>query len=225
MYKIMIVEDDSTIAKIVENHLCKWGMVAFSIENFEDVLKEVITTKPDLILLDISLPFYNGYHWCSKIREISKVPIIFLTSHSDKMNLVMAMNMGGDDLIAKPFDLDVVVAKVQALLRRSYAFTGDQSVLEHKGLLLHLGEGVATYKDHKIELTKNDFKMLQILMQKGGETVSREELMKKLWDEECFVDDNTLSVNIARLRKKLEEVGLDNLIITKKGQGYRLGDI
>ena len=179
---------------------------------------------PQLVLMDIMLPFYNGYYWCNEIRKVSKVPIIFLSSAGDNMNIVMAMNMGGDDFITKPFDLEVLSAKVQAMLRRSYAFQSQTSLLEHKGVILNISDASLWYQDKKVELTKNEFKILQILFENMGNTVSREQIMKRLWDNECFVDDNTLTVNMTRMRKKLEEIGIINLIQTKKGMGYKIGE-
>ena len=172
------------------------------------------------MLLDISLPFFNGYHWCSEIRRLSKVPIIFISSASDNMNIVMAMNMGGDDFIAKPFDLHVLAAKVQAVLRRTYDFSGQTSLLEHRGAILNMGDATLTYEGKKVELTKNEYKILQNLLENKGRAVSREALMTKLWETDCYVDENTLTVNVTRLRRKLEAVGLEHFITTKKGIGY-----
>lgn len=220
MYKILIIEDDLTIANILKNHIKTWAYEAECIIDFKDILSEFIEYKPHLILLDISLPFYNGFHWCSEIRKVSKVPIIFLSSASDNMNIVMAMTQGGDDFIAKPFDLNVLMAKVQALLRRTYDFVNDTNLLEHNGAILNLGETTLTYNDRKLELTKNEFKILEILFENKGKVVSRDSIMTKLWETDSYVDDNTLTVNIARLRKKLEDAGLNDFITTKKGIGY-----
>jgi len=184
------------------------------------VADQVLRAEPQLVLLDIALPFYNGFHWCSEIRKFSKVPIIFISSASDNMNIVMAMNMGGDDFIAKPFDLHVLTAKVGALLRRTYSFQGQVNVLEHNGVVLNLNDATLTYQNHKIELTKNDFKIVQLLMENAGRVVSRDEMMQRLWESDQFIDDNTLTVNITRLRKKLAEAGLKQWIVTKKGLGY-----
>ncbi|KNZ41146.1 response regulator transcription factor [Acetobacterium bakii] len=224
MYKILIVEDDGVISKSLKDHLCKWGFEAVEILDFHQVINEFVAADPQLVLMDISLPFFNGYHWCSEIRKISKVPIIFISSTSDNMNIVMAMNMGGDDFIAKPFDLSVVVAKIQALLRRTYSFQGQMNLLEHKGAILNLGDASITYENQKVELSKNELKTLHILLENKGKAVSRDILMKGLWDSDCFVDDNTLTVNITRLRKKLDEAGLTDFIATKKGIGYLIGD-
>lgn len=224
MYKILIIEDDQIIAKALKNHLEKWALKTQIVMDFHHIMDAFVAYDPQLVLLDISLPFFNGYHWCSEIRKLSKVPIIFISSTSDNMNIVMAMNMGGDDFIAKPFDLAVVVAKIQALLRRTYSFQGQVNLLEHKGAMLNLGDASVSYAGQKVELSKNEFKMLQILMENTGKVVSRDVIMKRLWDSDCFIDDNTLSVNIARLRKKLEMAGLADFIATKKGVGYLIGD-
>lgn len=224
MYKIFIVEDDAVIAGEIQNHLQKWGYEVKTVTNFSDIMSQFSRYDPQLVLMDIMLPFYNGYYWCTEIRKVSKVPIIFISSAGDNMNIVMAVNMGGDDFIAKPFDLEVLSAKVQAILRRSYAFQSQTSLLEHKGVILNVSDASLWYQDTKVELTKNEFKILQILFENVGNTVSREQIMKRLWDNECFVDDNTLTVNMTRMRKKLEELGIVNFIQTKKGMGYKIGE-
>ncbi|KEZ87455.1 PhoB family transcriptional regulator [Clostridium sulfidigenes] len=220
MYKILIVEDDLIIAKTVKNHIRSWGFEAECVTDFKDVLATFVSYSPQLVLLDITLPFFNGYHWCSEIRKVSKVPIIFISSASDSMNIVMAMNMGGDDFIAKPFDLNVMTAKVQALLRRTYDFTGQTNLLEHKGSILNISDATLNYHDRKIELSKNENKILQILLENKGKAVSRDTIMTRLWETDSYIDDNTLTVNITRLRKKLQEAGLSDFITTKKGIGY-----
>ncbi len=220
MYKILIVEDDLIIAKTVKNHIRSWGFEAECVTDFKDVLATFVSYSPQLVLLDITLPFFNGYHWCSEIRKVSKVPIIFISSASDSMNIVMAMNMGGDDFIAKPFDLNVMTAKVQALLRRTYNFTGQTNLLEHKGSILNISDATLNYHDRKIELSKNENKILQILLENKGKAVSRDTIMTRLWETDSYIDDNTLTVNITRLRKKLQEAGLSDFITTKKGIGY-----
>lgn len=222
IYKIMIVEDDAVIAQEIAVNLESWGMQTSIVQDLSQVMKEFAQYMPHLVLMDISLPFYNGYYWCSEIRKVSKVPVIFLSSASENMNIVMAMNMGGDDFIAKPFDFSVLSAKVQAMLRRAYAFAGQTSLLEHRGVILNLSDTSLEVNGEKVELTKNEFRILQILFEHRDETVSREEIMKHLWDGDCFVDDNTLAVNMARLRKKLQEKGLEQFITTKKGLGYQL---
>lgn len=220
MHKILIVEDDMTIAKILANHLAKWNYVTEYVTDFKDVLTQFLNFDPQLILLDISLPYMNGYHWCSEIRKVSKVPIIFISSASDNLNIVMAMNMGADDFIAKPFDLSVLSAKIGALFRRAYSFGGQLNVIQHAGVLLNLNDTTLEYKEQKLELTKNDFRILQVLLENAGKVVPRDEIMVKLWESDSFIDDNTLTVNMARLRKKLEEIGLSGFIVTKKGIGY-----
>ena len=220
MYKIMIIEDDITIAKVVAEHLKKWDYEVYYVTDFKNILQQFIDFNPQLVLLDIVLPFFNGFHWCSEIRKISKVPVMFISSAQDNMNIVMAMNMGGDDFIVKPFDLNVLTAKVGAMLRRTYSFQGQVNVIEHRGVVLNLSDTTLTYKNNKIELTKNDYKILQILMENVGKVVSREDIMQRLWESDNFIDDNTLTVNITRLRMKLAEYGLKDFIITKKGLGY-----
>lgn len=220
MYKILIVEDDMVIAKTLANHLAKWNYDVRYVTDFKNVDEEFIEFEPQLVLLDIMLPFYNGYHWCTEIRKVSKVPVIFISSMSDNMNIVMAINMGGDEFIEKPFDLNVITAKIQALLRRTYAFQGALNVIEHNGVMLNLNDATVIYQDRKLALTKNDYKILQILLENVGKIVSREEIMTRLWESNEFIDDNTLTVNVTRLRKKLEEIGLSDFIVTKKGIGY-----
>lgn len=220
MYKILIVEDDSGIANGIKAQTEAWGYEAHTVENFRNVLAEFSEFQPHIVLLDIMLPFFNGYHWCSEIRKISKVPIIFISSASDNMNIVMAMNMGADDFIAKPFDENVLTAKIQALLRRTYDFGSTVPVIEHRGAILNTGDGTLTYGTEQISLSKNEFKIFQCLMENKGKIVSREKLMEKLWKTDIFVDENTLTVNINRLRKKLDAAGLENFITTKFGMGY-----
>lgn len=223
MYKIFMVEDDEIIARSIREHLQAWNYDVCCVEDFSNVVAEFVRFDPQLVLMDITLPFFNGYHWCSEIRKISKVPVIFLSSAADNMNIVMAVNMGADDFIPKPFDLEVPTVKIQAMLRRSYDFAGTGSMLEHKGAILNLNETTLTYQEQKIELTKNEFRILEILMENKEKVVSRETLMTKLWESDNYVDENTLSVNVNRLRKKLEALGLEEFILTKKGIGYRLG--
>nr|WP_296264523.1 response regulator transcription factor [uncultured Merdimonas sp.] len=220
MYRILIVEDDMTIAEILAAHLKKWDYDARCVEDFKNVMTDFVEFEPQLVMLDIALPFFNGFHWCQEIRKVSEVPIIFLSSLDDNMNIVMAMNMGGDDFIEKPFDLNVVTAKVQALLRRAYSFHGASNILEHAGVMLNLSDATVLYENEKLELTKNEFRILQILFERAGKIVSRDEIIERLWDSDEFIDDNTLTVNVARLRKKLESVGIADLIRTKKGIGY-----
>lgn len=220
MYRILIIEDNLVIAKSIKKHIKSWGYEVECVTDFKNVISDFISYDPQLVLLDISLPFFNGFHWCSEIRKLSKVPIIFISSASDNMNIVMAMNMGGDDFITKPFDLNVLTAKVMALLRRTYDFAGQTSLLEHRGVILNISDATLIYNNEKIQLTKNENKILHVLIENKGKSVTREDIMIKLWETDSYVDDNTLTVNVTRLRKKLQDIGLNNFIITKKGIGY-----
>ena len=220
MYKILIIEDDLPMAKAMKKHLESWGNTVDYIGDFRNVIPEFTQYDPHLVLVDIMLPFYNGYHWCSEIRKLSNVPVIFISSAADNMNIVMAMNMGGDDFIAKPFDLNVLTAKIQAVLRRTYDMAGKIPVLEHRDAILNLGDTTLLYKDRKIDLSKNEFRILQTLMENKGRVVSRDTLMMRLWETDDYVEENTLTVNIARLRKKLDGAGLIGFITTKVGGGY-----
>lgn len=222
MYKIFIVEDDEGIASEIKNLASAWAFDVRICRDFRKVTEEFNEYQPHIVLMDIGLPFYNGYHWCSEIRKISSVPVIFISSAADNMNIVMAVNMGGDDFIAKPFDGSVLIAKVQALLRRSYDFAAAAPVLSYKGAFLSTGDNTLVYNDSKIELSKNEYRILLCLMENKGKTVSREKLMERLWETDSFVDENTLTVNINRLRKKLDSAGLSDYITTKFGVGYIL---
>ena len=220
MYRILIVEDDSGIAEAIKTQAEMWDMEVYCIRDFKNIMQEFAEFNPHIVLMDIGLPFFNGYHWCSQIRKVSKVPVIFISSASDNMNIVMAVNMGGDDFIAKPFDQSVLMSKIQAMLRRTYDFAPSLTVLEHRGVLLNTGDGSLVYNNERIELTRNEFKIITVLMKNKGKIVSREKLMEQLWESDSFVDENTLSVNVNRLRKKLDHVGIDNFISTKFGAGY-----
>lgn len=220
MYRLFIIEDDPGIAQAVAVQAQSWGLEVHCVRNFRDILPEFAQFSPHIVLVDIGLPFFNGYHWCAEIRKISKVPIIFISSASDNLNMVMAMNMGADDFIAKPFDQSVLMAKLQALLRRTYDFGASVPVLEHRGAILHTGEHTLTYQGEKIPLSKNEYRILDILMENKGRVVSREKLMELLWESDSFVDENTLTVNVGRLRKRLEGAGLTGFITTKFGVGY-----
>ena len=218
----MIIEDDDMISLALKQHLSKWNYDVCLVEDFENIIDAFLNKQPALILLDISLPFYNGYYWCQEIRKISQVPIIFISSASENMDMIMAMNMGGDDFISKPFDLNVLTAKIQALLRRTYSFTKQSQILTYKDLILNLSDASISYQSQTIDLTKNELKILQLLFEKAETFVSRDDMMIALWQSEQFVDDNTLSVNINRLRKKCEQLSLTSFIQTKKGLGYKL---
>ena len=224
MYRILIVEDDPGIAQAIAAQAEMWELAARCVGNFRRVMEEFQQFDPHLVLLDIALPFFDGYHWCSEIRKVSKAPIIFISSAADNMNIVMAMNMGADDFIAKPFDQSVLMAKIQALLRRSYDFGSAAPVLEHRGAVLNTGDNTLAYQGQKIELTRNEYRILLALMEQRGRVVSREKLMQRLWESDSFVDENTLTVNVNRLRKKLDGAGLHDYITTKVGVGYLLGE-
>lgn len=219
--KIMIVEDEPTIRDMIGESIRKWGCETINLDDFSQVLEVFLKENPHLVLMDINLPVYDGFYWCNKIRDISKVPIIFISSRNTPMDMVMSMNMGGDDFIQKPFYEEVLIAKIKALLRRTYSYTETVStIIEHDGIMLNLNNGDVFYGDKKAELTKNEFKILNILMQNKGSVVSREKIMRNLWEDESFVDDNTLTVNITRIRKKLAKLGKENYIATMKGEGY-----
>ncbi|WP_099831208.1 response regulator transcription factor [Streptococcus suis] len=222
MQKILVIEDDKTISQLVAKNLINWGYQVQEVQDFQMVLEQMEEFQPHLILLDIGLPFFNGYYWCQEIRKTSRVPIMFLSSHDQPMDIVMAINMGADDYVTKPFEMTVLLAKIQGLLRRTYDFVGEQSLLWFEEVSLDLKTMQVSYKQDVEELTRNEFQILRVLFEHGKEVVSREELMRELWNSDIFVDDNTLSVNIARLRKKLAELGLPDVIMTKKGVGYGL---
>ena len=219
MYRILVVEDDAGIAEAIAEQAAMWDLQTRCIKNFMKVTEDFAEFDPHLVLLDISLPFFDGYYWCSEIRKVSKVPIIFISSAAANMNIVMAMNMGADDFIAKPFSMELLIAKLQAILRRTYA-TSESHYIEHKGLSLNTDNYKIAYEDKTQDLTKNEFRILLTLMQNKGKIISRDFLMQKLWNTDVFIDDNTLTVNMTRLRKKIESLGFKNYIITKKGSGY-----
>ena len=222
-YRILIVEDEKGIAEAVQARMARWGLKAETVTDFRKVMDDFARVRPHLVLMDISLPYMNGYHWCTEIRKVSPVPVIFVSSASDNMNIIMAVNMGADDFIAKPFDPDVLVAKVQALLRRSYDFAGSAPVLEHRGAMLNTGDNSLTFNGEKLDLSRNEYRILLTLMQNKGKIVSREKLMEALWQTDSFVDENTLTVNVGRLRRKLDAAGLKDFIVTKFGEGYLVG--
>ncbi len=220
MYKILLVEDDEIISKSIKQHLENWNFEVVTAKDFRNITKEFTACNAHMVLLDLMLPFYDGYYWCKEIRKISNVPIVFLSSASDNMNIVMAVNMGGDDFIAKPFNVNVLLAKIQAVLRRAYDMKGGISILEHKGVTLNLNDFNLSYRNKILELTKNEFRILETLLINKGKIVSRDALMVKLWQDDSYVEENTLTVNVTRLRKKLEDFGIDGFIKTKVGCGY-----
>lgn len=223
MFKIMIVEDDQTIAKLIAENIEKWDLKAYIIQDFEQVMTEFTHEKPELVLMDINLPVFDGFYWNKKIRETSQTPIIFISSRNTNMDMVMAMNMGADDFVNKPFSMEVLLAKINALLRRTYNYQdANANFLEHNGLKLNLQNGDAQINGQEIALSKNEYKLLQFMMRQHGKIISRDRLLRELWEDERFVDDNTLTVNVNRLRRKIEKAGLKNYIVTKVGQGYLL---
>lgn len=223
MYKIMVIEDDKALSDNIIEMLIKWRFNAYGVINYSNIFPEFIENKPHLVLMDINLPYFDGFHWCNKIREISKCPIIFLSSRDSNMDIIMAVNMGADDYITKPFSMDVLIAKISALIRRAYSY-GEETheLLEHNGVILNLTYKTLLYDEREIELTKNEFKIMLLLMKSIGKTISRERIMRTLWDDENFINDNTLTVNINRLRVRLRDIGLYDFIKTKKGRGYEI---
>lgn len=221
MRKVLIVEDDKTLCNSIKEGIAKWGFDGISVENFEDILQEFIKHEPHLVIMDINLPNFDGFYWCRRIRNISKAPVIFLSSRDNNMDIIMAVSMGGDDYITKPFSMDILLAKIQALFRRAYSYTKESgTIIECSGAVLDLNKGTFIYNDKSIELTKNEFKILQLLMKNKGKIVSRNRIMRALWESEYFISENTLTVNVNRLRNKLEEIDLKDFIATKKSQGY-----
>lgn len=220
MYKILLVEDDEIISKSIKQYLENWDFEVKQARDFKNITNEFNNCNAHIVLLDLILPFYDGFYWCKEIREISNVPIVFISSASDNMNIVMAVNMGGDDFISKPFNVSVLLAKIQAILRRTYDMPNGISILEHKGIILNLNDFTLSYRDKSMELTKNEFRILETLLVNKGKIVSRDTLMMKLWQDDNYVEANTLTVNVTRLRKKLEDLGIDDFIKTKVGCGY-----
>lgn len=220
MYKILLVEDDEIISKSIKQYLENWDFEVKQARDFKNITNEFNKCNAHIVLLDLILPFYDGFYWCKEIRKISNVPIVFLSSASDNMNIVMAVNMGGDDFISKPFNVSVLLAKIQAILRRTYDMPNGISILEHKGIILNLNDFTLSYRDKSMELTKNEFRILETLLVNKGKIVSRDTLMMKLWQDDNYVEENTLTVNVTRLRKKLEDLGIDDFIKTKVGLGY-----
>ncbi len=220
MYKILLVEDDEIISKSIKQYLENWDFEVIIARDFKNITNEFTECNAHIVLLDLILPFYDGFYWCKEIRKISNVPIVFLSSASDNMNIVMAVNMGGDDFISKPFNVSVLLAKIQAILRRTYDMPNGISILEHKGIILNLNDFTLSYRDKSMELTKNEFRILETLLVNKGKIVSRDTLMMKLWQDDNYVEENTLTVNVTRLRKKLEDLGIDDFIKTKVGCGY-----
>ncbi len=222
-YRIFVVEDDKMLEEEIIALLEKWGFKAFGTESFDDISEQFLSKTPDVVLMDINIPSFDGFYWCKEIRKLSKVPIIYISSRNNNMDIIMGINNGGDDYIEKPFNNQVLIAKLQAIVRRTYEYkTQDTKVTICKGLVLNLEDTFISYKDKRMELTKNEFKILKILIENQGKIVSRQALMKNLWDEEVYVNENTLTVNVNRVRAKLEELGIKDFITTKKGMGYSI---
>jgi DNA-binding response OmpR family regulator len=220
MKEILLVEDDLDLSKVLSSSLNKWGFKVNLIEKFDSILKEFIEKDPQLVIMDVNLPYYDGFYWCKKIREVSKVPILFLSSRDSNMDLIMGINNGGDDYITKPFSIEVLITKINALLRRTYDYAGSESIIYYNDAVLDIEKCTFKYGNNTIELTKNEIKILSILIKNREKVVSRDKLMMSLWNDDEFVSDNTLTVNITRLRNKIKEIGLDDFIKTKKGIGY-----
>jgi Response regulators consisting of a CheY-like receiver domain and a winged-helix DNA-binding domain len=220
LFRIMIIEDDEKIRRIVADALRKWQYEVLELTSFENIRGEFEELQPHLVLLDVNLPVFDGFYWCQQIRLVSKVPIIFISSRNQNMDVIMAINMGGDDFVQKPFDLGVLVAKVSALLRRNYTYQDDSLQLSHRQLIFHLSNSSVQYGDRSAELSRNEFIILQTMMRSIGKIVSRDDLMQVLWNDEQFIDDNTLTVNVNRLRRKIAMLGLEDFIVTRKGMGY-----
>ncbi|MDU5079713.1 response regulator transcription factor [Tissierella carlieri] len=224
-YRIMIVEDDINIAELLGSHIFKYGYTPYVAKNFDDILSEFNELEPHLVLLDINLPKFDGYYWCRKIRQVSNCPIVFISARSGEIEQIMGIESGGDDYITKPFYYDVVVAKIKSQLRRaygSYATNSSERIVELEGVSLYPERPEIGYKDKNILLTKKEAVLAEILMRNYPKTVSRQLLLEKLWDDESFVEENTLNVNVARLRKRFEELGIDNAIETIRGVGYKI---
>ncbi|GAA0422357.1 response regulator transcription factor [Virgibacillus sp. AGTR] len=221
VYKLLIIEDDENMANVLKTLLEKWNFHTMVCNDFENILKVFEKEEPHIILMDINIPSFDGFYWCKKIREISSVPIIFCSSRNSNMDIVMAINNGGDDYIQKPFDSYVLVAKLQAIIRRTYEYKSDSNqIIECKQVILNLSDTAVYHQDQRVELTKNEFEILKTLMENKGKVVTRDRLMKKLWDDDIYVNENTLTVNINRLRSRLEDIGVVNYIVTKRGMGY-----
>ncbi|MFJ8260817.1 response regulator transcription factor [Rummeliibacillus sp. NPDC094406] len=220
-FNIFLIEDDEAISQLIKKHFLQWDMQVEGPDDFKHVMTTFHKIQPQLVIIDIQLPAFDGFHWCREIRSITKVPILFLSSRDQPMDMVMAMQMGADDYIQKPFNMDVLIAKVQAILRRTYDYT--EETVEHvlwNDATIEYSTSTITKNNKTIELTKNEQFILRVLLEHKDQIVSRDDLMRKLWDDERFVNDNTLTVNVNRLRSKLEDLSLTDVIVTKKGLGY-----
>ena len=218
-WKIFLVEDDKVIAEEIERHLEFWNYEIKIAEDFQNIFDDFKNFHPDLVLMDVTLPFYNGYHWCKIIRKNSKVPILFISAADENLNLIMAMDLGADDYLTKPFELELLQIKIRALLRRAYEYIETRNIF-YKDIRLDCDKMIISRENKERELTKNEFKILEILLEKPGKVVNRDEIIDKIWQTDSYIDDNTLTVNVMRLRKKLEDINIFDLIKTKKGVGY-----
>lgn len=207
----------------MEENLEKWGYKTERITDFSDILPAFTSFEPHLVLIDINLPYYDGFYWCARIRELSNLPIVFISSRDADSDKIRAISQGGDDYIEKPFSMDLLIAKISAILRRAYSYS-DQTLnlLQYKDMVLNLERLQVFCGDKEIELTRNECRILSLLIRNHGNLVTRTRMMKDLWEDESFVDENTLTVNVNRLRRKLEEIGLGESVKTIKGEGYRL---
>ncbi len=221
MEKIIIVEDNKDLKNELIDFLSRYGYEAYGPDKFDNIMETLLKDNADLILLDINLPYYDGYYICREIRKVKNTPIIIVTSRNSDMDEIMSMNLGADDFVTKPYNTQVLLARIASLLRRSSGGKY-QEILEHKGLKLNVTTGVMEFNNSTVDLTKNEIKILSCLIKNKGVIVSRDELMDYLWNSDMFVDENTLSVNIARLRKKLDSIGFKDAIETKRGIGYSL---
>lgn len=224
---IFIVEDDFVLAKEIKLRLEKYGYTAQTVVDLQNITNEVLIANPKLILMDINLPYKDGFQWCNEIRRFLKVPIIFISSRDSDMDIIMSINMGGDDYIVKPFSIQLLIAKVQAVFRRAYSYniTADKEIIKVGPITLNIADGTVIKDGIVVELSRNEFKILHILMQNAGSIVSRDDIMDALWSTDEFIGENTLTVNVTRLRNKLKSIGLDDYIKTKKGQGYIIEDL
>ena len=218
-WKIFLVEDDKVIAEEIKRHLNFWNYEIKIAEDFQNIFDDFKNFHPDLVLMDVSLPFYNGYHWCKIIRKNSKVPILFISAADENLNLIMAMDLGADDYLTKPFELELLQIKIRALLRRAYEYVETKNII-YKDIRLNCDNMIISRENEERELTKNEFKILEILLERPGKVVNRDEIIDKIWQTDSYIDDNTLTVNVMRLRKKLEDINIFELIKTKKGVGY-----
>lgn len=225
MYSIMLIEDDKKLRGLIKNHLERYGYNIQEVEDFSNIKSEFIKNNPSIVLMDINLPFYDGFYWCRDIRTVSNVPIIFISARASDIDQVRAIENGGDDYITKPFSYEVLLAKIKGVIRRVYGSYSEgvaPDVFEVEGLFIYTDKNIIEFKDKKLELSKNEFVLLFALIKNINKIVTRDTLLEALWSDIDFVDDNTLSVNMTRLRKKLEDIGIKDSIETKRGQGYKL---